>query len=71
MDKVDELRWLAKQTAPVWGGHIERREPITDPQLKRWVKHGIVTQVMGMRSGYRITPKGLVLLERMEQRDGH
>ena len=67
--RAAELRWLSRQTAPVWGGHIERREPITDRQFKAWVKHGIIRQEVGPAgTGYRITPRGLVLLKRMEQR---
>lgn len=51
-----QLRWLAQQTGPVWGGHLNRGEPISDPDLARWIRLGLVEEWSGHRErGYRAT----------------
>jgi hypothetical protein len=37
------LRDLTQQSLPVWGGHLERGEPITSPTMERWVRAGLIT----------------------------
>jgi hypothetical protein len=59
-----ELRWLARQPYPVWGGHLERGEPITSPQMQAWVTDGIIEAVDQPVRGYRITDKGRALISK-------
>jgi hypothetical protein len=61
--RIMELRWLAQQAHPVWGGHIERGEPVSDGQLRAWIESGIVAEASepGI-PGYKITDKGRRLL---------
>lgn len=40
-----ELRYLARSQTPLWGGHLERGEPITDVQMQRWVDLGLIKAV--------------------------
>lgn len=58
--RLSELRWLAQQDHPVWGGHLERGEPIpADLEADMgagWIKH--------VGNGYAITSKGRTHLER-------
>lgn len=51
-----QLRYLAKSTRPLWGGHLERGERITDPDMQRWLDAGWIEAVG--TDGYRITDKG-------------
>ena len=48
-----ELRYLARSTQPLWGGHLQRGEPVTDPDMKRWIDLGLIEPV-GTK-GYRVT----------------
>lgn len=57
-----ELQWLSKQHAPMWGGHLERREPISDPQMQAWVSSGIIEAVECPQPGYILTAKGRKLI---------
>lgn len=52
-----ELRWLASQHRPVWGGHLERGQSLDDSDLKDWLSLGLVEQ-SGM--GYIITKAGRI-----------
>jgi hypothetical protein len=58
------LRWLSEQSAPMWGGHLERGEPATDTQLRQWIEDGVVEAVSEPRQGYVITKKGRAKLAR-------
>ena len=60
---LSELEWLAKQPGPVWGGTLERNDPITDPQMQKWIADGLIKAVTRPRLGYVITPKGLLILK--------
>jgi len=51
-----QLAWLARQPAPVWGGHMQRNEPCGDPDIPRWMRNGLIQRVDGQ--GYVITDKG-------------
>ena len=57
-DKEPELHWLAQQKEPVWWGHLERGEPISDPKMRMWVEEGYIEVVREPRLGYIITEKG-------------
>ena len=57
-----ELAYLEKQRKPIWGGHLERREPLGDPQMQRWIDLGIITKVGD--EGYIITDLGRAELNR-------
>lgn len=59
---VLHLRWLAQQGKPMWGGHIERGEPLTDPDIKSWLEAGLIKRVEDF--GYMITEKGLDAVEK-------
>lgn len=56
--RIAELEWLSKQPLPMWGGHLERGEPASDPQLRSWVTDGIVEAVEQPCKGYVLTEKG-------------
>lgn len=43
-DKL-HLGYLAREACPCWGGHLERGEPITDPDMQRWIDHGLIEKV--------------------------
>ncbi len=57
-----ELQWLARQSTPMWGGHLERGQPISDPQMRAWVEDGVIERVDHPRLGYVITEKGRALI---------
>lgn len=62
MDKT-QLCWLAQQPSPMWGGHLERNEPLSDPQMRAWVENGLIEavsrEVFGRTiHGYIITDAG-------------
>lgn len=59
-----ELKWLSEQSLPMWGGHLERGEPISDPVMRGWVEDGLILAVEKPRLGYIITPKGIQALTR-------
>jgi len=58
-----ELKWLAQQTDPVWGGHLDRGEPVqVGSPLEFYLSSGLIKCVRGV--GYVITTRGLdALLE--------
>lgn len=57
--EVSELRYLDKSSRPLWGGHLDRGEPLSDPHMKRWLELGLIEAVdwSGLR-GYVLTTKG-------------
>jgi hypothetical protein len=58
--EIHELRYFAKSRYPLFGGHLERGEPLPDPQLARWLEMGLIKQVGN--KGYEITPAGRAAL---------
>ena len=52
-----ELRWLAQQQWPVWGGRIDRGEPPI-PELATAEACGLIARVSEPWNGYVITEKG-------------
>lgn len=62
MNHIHELVWLSRQWLPMWGGHLTRGEPISDPQMRQWVQDGLIAAVEKPRPGYVITDKGRALL---------
>lgn len=55
---VAELRWLCRQTKPVWGGHIERGEPVEVTALWPLVRDGIIERWdTDWDKGYRATAR--------------
>ena len=50
------LSFLAAQEDPVWGGHLERGEPLNDAAMIGWLDRGWIEQVED--KGYRITDSG-------------
>lgn len=55
---VLHLRWLNNQHGmPRFGGHIERGEPLTDPNLLAWLRDGLI-ELDPTKRGYVITDKG-------------
>lgn len=62
-----ELTYLARQTEPVWGGHLKRGEP-PGQSLARYLSRGwveVYSQVLGGETvkGYRITEAGRKALQ--------
>ena len=45
------LRHLRDADEPLWGGHLQRGEPITDPDMQRWLDAGLI-EVVGEGTGY-------------------
>lgn len=62
MSKRDRLHlgYLEKARQPLWGGHLERGQPITDPDMPRWLSHGWIERVD--RQGYILTAAGQIAL---------
>lgn len=56
-----QLEYLAKAARPIWGGHLKRGEPITDPDMQRWLDGGWIKTVG--TEGYRITDRGRKALQ--------
>lgn len=54
-DKM-HLEYLINAGRPLWGGHLERGELISDPNMQRWIELGYIVAVG--RVGYVITEKG-------------
>jgi len=52
---VLELRWLARQRKPVWGGHIACGEALNDTRMIDWLFRGLI-KIDGGR--YVITEAG-------------
>jgi hypothetical protein len=50
------LEWLAKQREPMWGGHLQRGEPMSDPLMREWIEDGWIKAVG--KQGYILTDKG-------------
>jgi hypothetical protein len=59
MDR-QHLGWLANQHSPMWGAHLERGSPITDPDMRRWVELGLIKAIE--TKGYVLTDKGRAAL---------
>lgn len=57
-----ELEWLGRQRLPMWGGHLERGEPVSDPNMRAWIDDGIIEAVEQPRPGYVLTDKGRQLI---------
>ncbi len=57
---LGELKWLARQARPVWGGHIERGEP-TPVEMQAELDRGIIRRV---GNGYLIGSEGRKILAR-------
>lgn len=52
------LRWLNQQNEmPMWGGHIQRNEPLTDPDIRSWLDAGLIA-LDPTKRGYIITELG-------------
>jgi hypothetical protein len=60
MNEMDllSLQWLGRQSLPMWGGHLGRKEPISHPQIRTWIADGIIEAVEKPRPGYVLTDKG-------------
>ena len=61
-----QLEWLGKQHNPVWGGHLQRSEPISDPDMQRWLQNGWI-EVTPCKTGYRLTPQGREALDTLRK----
>lgn len=55
-----ELRYLRRANKPLWGGHLKRKEPITDPKMQRWLDLGLIKAVQN--NGYVLTETGIEFL---------
>lgn len=64
MKEIEQLSlaYLAKSAKPLWGGHLERGEPISDPDMQRWLNLGFIKQIAN--EGYVITRAGRHSVER-------
>jgi hypothetical protein len=51
-----ELRYLERADRPLWGGHLERGEPVTSPVMQRWIDAGLI-EAHGTK-GYMLTEAG-------------
>lgn len=59
------LRYLRDADKPLWGAHLQRGEPITDPDMQRWLDAGLI-EVVGEGNeyvGYVTTDKAKQLLK--------
>jgi hypothetical protein len=56
-----QLEYLAKSHRPIWGGHLQRGERISDPDMQRWLDSGWIEAVG--TEGYRITDAGRKALQ--------
>ena len=56
---VRQLRWLDRQRSPVWGAHLKRGDPITDPSMQSWLDQGLIQQI---GEGYVLTNYGRKLI---------
>lgn len=45
------------QARPLFGGHLERKEPLTDPDIIAWLRDGLI-ELHKNSTGYIITEKG-------------
>lgn len=55
MDR-QHLGWLSKQRSPMWGAHLERGTPVSDPDMRRWIELGWIEAVE--KRGYVLTEAG-------------
>jgi hypothetical protein len=63
------LGYLAKSNTPLWGAHIQRGDPITDPDMQRWIDTGLIERAGD--DGYVATEKcKRILAAPARQRDG-
>ena len=54
-----ELKWLAQHVEPVWGGHLDRGEPVQiGSPLEFYLSNGLIKCVKDV--GYIITARGKV-----------
>jgi hypothetical protein len=51
-----QLAYLSRAGRPLWGGHLQRAEPITCHDMKRWVELGLI-EAYG-NEGYILTERG-------------
>ena len=51
-DYTNELEWLGRQRLPMWGGHLERGEPVSDPMMQHWIAEGLIEAVEKPCQGY-------------------
>lgn len=58
-----ELRYLQRQRSPIWGGHLQRGQRLSDPQMQRWLDAGLIERVGN--EGYVLSAKGAEELARM------
>ena len=58
-----QLKWLGNQSAPMWGGHLERNDPVTDYPMRGWIDGGLIQAVSQPRLGYVLTSKGRAEIE--------
>lgn len=59
-----ELSYLRMRDRPLWGGHVERGEPITAPRLQKWVDEGLIEYTEVTLKGYVLTEKGKQALDK-------
>ena len=64
--EIMELSYLERSYRPLYGGHLQRGQPISDPQLARWVETGLIKAVG--TEGYRITDLGRAALEQSKEK---
>lgn len=57
-DRFASLRWLSTEPLPMWGGHLERGEPLSDPEMRQWIEDEWIRAVDEPRKGYVLTDKG-------------
>jgi hypothetical protein len=63
---VQELAFLAKQRSLIWGGHLQRGQPLNDQHMVSWLANGLIERVGN--EGYRITPAGRAALEQSKEK---
>lgn len=57
--EILELKYLARQNKPIWGGVIKRGAD--DPKLRNWEESGLIRRVLRPEPGFLITEKGKAL----------
>lgn len=62
------LAFLAISDKPLWGGHLQRGEPITDPDMQRWLDSGLIKRIGN--EGYVISEIGLREIEAHSEHRG-
>lgn len=58
-----QLKWLGNQPVPMWGGHLERNEPVTDYSMRGWIDSRLIQAVTHPHPGYILTSKGRAEIE--------